>query len=164
MSNKAGFLLTVESLKDGVVVGREVVHNLIPIEGINYLIAAGLKGVAPYPSWYIGIYEGNYTPVPADTMAAFPQSATESSAYVEGQRQPLVLGAPSLGAADNSNSMAVFTGNTTGKFIQGGFISSTPAIGASAGVLISAVRFSSPKNFDAGNVLRITAAFSISSN
>lgn len=160
---KAGFVYTIETIRDGEVIDTEVVHNLIPYEGINYLLDAGLKGATPYTNWYIGLYEGNYTPTPNDTMATFPAAATELTAYAETQREPLVLGATAMGAADNMASKAEFTGTTDGKRAMGGFVASTPAKGASTGVLISAVKFSSPKPIDAGTILRVTAGFSIAS-
>jgi len=162
MDNNArfGFVNTVETLdRNCRVIDVEVVKNLIPIEGLNYLLNTGLKGGAQSTTWYIGLYEGLYTPIPADTAATFPASATELTAYSETTRQLLTLGTVAAGAADNSASRGVFTGTTNGKFAQGGFISSAAAKGATTGVLISAVRFSSPKPIDNGGVLRVTAAF-----
>jgi hypothetical protein len=160
----AGFTYLIETVKDGVVVDSEIVHNLIPIEGINYLISAGMKGGSPYSSWYIGVYEGNYTPQSLDTAATFTTAATESVAYVETARQALTLGTVAGGSVDNTANQAVFTGNTNGKVIYGGFVSSIPTKNAASGVLLSAVRFSSPKTLDAGTLLRVTAGFAIASN
>lgn len=162
---QAGFTWTIEAIKDGVVIDREVQHNLIPIEGINYLINAGIKGATQSTSWYIAPFSGSYTPVSTDTAATFPASATEFTGYVETARQTLVLGTTSAGQVDNTASLATFTSpNTvTGATVAGGFITSSPTKGATSGTLISAVRFSSPKPFDQGTVLKITAGFSISS-
>lgn len=160
---KAGFTYLIETIKDGVVIDSETVHNLIPTEGINYLISTGLKGGAAITSWYVGLYEGAYTPIAGDTAATFPAAATESTAYAETARQALTLGTVSGGSVDNSASLAQFTGNTNGKVIQGGFIVSAPTKGAATGTLISAVKFSSPKPFDAGIILRVSAGFQITS-
>lgn len=163
-SAKAGFVYTIETIKDGKVIDREVVHNLLPIEGINYLISTGLKGGAAFGAWYIGLFEGAYTPVPGDTAATFPTAATELTAYSESTRRALTLGTVAAGAADNQASKGTFTGTTNGKIVQGGFVASAPAKGATTGVLISAVRFSSPKHLDSGTVLLVTAGFSIVSS
>ncbi len=160
---QAGFLYTVETIKDGKVIDTEVVHNLLPIEGLNYLISTGLKAGSAFTSWYVGLYEGDYTPVPGDTMAAFPGAATELTAYDESTRRALTLGAVASGAVDNAASKAEFTGSTNGKLAMGGFVASAPAKGATTGVLISAVRFTSPKALDDGTILRVTAGFSITS-
>ena len=160
-TGKAGFEYVIETVRDGVVIDREVVHNLIPIEGINYLINAGIKGASQLSSWFVGLYEGNYDPVPGDTAATFPAAATELTAYSEAARPALTLGAVALGAVDNQASRAEFTGTTNGKLVYGGFVSSASAKGSGSGVLLSAVRFTSPKSLDAGTILRVTAGFSI---
>lgn len=161
---KAGFVYTIETIRDGEVVDTEVVHNLIPTEGLNYLLNAALKGGTPVAAWYVGIFEGDYTPVAGDTMATFPTAATESTAYSEAQRRPLVLGATTAGATDNTASKAEFTGNAAGKVIYGGFVASQPAKGATSGVLVSAVRFAAAKNLGVGDILRVTAGFALSSS
>lgn len=158
---KAGFIWTIETLKDGQVVGTERVHNLVPVQGLNYIIEAALRGSAAFPTFYVGLYEGAYAPVPGDTMATFPTAATELTAYAETTRPALVLAQAANGAADSSASKASFTGNTNGKLVQGGFVSSAPTKGAGTGVLVSAVRFPSPKSLDSGTILRITCGFNI---
>jgi hypothetical protein len=160
---KAGFTYLIEAVKDGVVVDSEVCHNLIPIEGINYLINAGLKGGTAYSSWYVGLFSGTYAPLTTDTAASFATAATELTTYAETNRVALTLGTVASGTADNTASLAQFTSNTNGLYARGGFISSAPTKGALTGVLISAVAFSSPKAFDSGTILRVTAGFSIAS-
>lgn len=160
---KAGFVYTVETIApDGTVVDVETVHNLMPTEGINHTLNATLKGGTAYSSWFVGVYEGNYTPVAGDTMATFPGLATESTAYTETNRVAWTSGTVSAGVVDNTGAKAEFTFNAT-KTIYGGFISSTPTKGSPAGVLLSVVRFASPKAMDAGSVLRVTAGFSMAS-
>lgn len=158
---RAGFVYTVETIKDGHVIDTETVSNLIPIEGLNDMLAVWLKGGTQATNFYVGLYEGNYTPVPGDTAAAFPAAATELTAYDETTRVPLVLGSVTGGAVDNSANPAVFTGSTNGKQAMGGFISTSPAKGSTTGVLASAVRFPSPKSLDDGTVLRVTCSFQI---
>lgn len=156
---QAGFEYLVEIVdKDGVVRDRETVHNLMPVDGLNHMIGATLKGTAQVTSWFVGLYEGNYTPTPLDTAASFPTSATECTAYTETTRQALTLGAVSGGAADNSASRAEFTFSAD-KTVYGGFVASSSAKGATSGTLLSAVRFSSPKTISAGSTLRVTAGF-----
>lgn len=158
---KAGFTWTVESIRDGVVIDTETTHNLFPIEGLNDMLSVWLKSGTQSASWYVGLYEGNYTPIPGDTAAGFPAASTELTAYDETTRIALVLGTVSGGGVDNSASPAVFTGSTNGKQVMGGFISTAPAKGATTGVLASAVRFTSPKSLDDGTVLRVTCSFQI---
>jgi hypothetical protein len=159
MQSKAhiGFTYIIETIRNGVVVDTDVVDNLIPIEGLNHMADVTFKGGLQNTTWYVGLFEGAYTPVPGDTAATFPGSATELTAYT-GDRKALVLGAIADGAVDNSASKAEFTGTTNGKVATGGFVSSAVTKGATTGVLISVVRFPSPKTLNAGDVLRVTAA------
>lgn len=158
-----GFEYLIETIKNGVVIDRDRVHNLVPIEGLNYFINAALRNQAAFANFYVGLYEGNYTPTPDDVMAGFPSAATELTAYSETTRRLLTLSAAAAGATDNSAARAEFTGTTNGKQAMGGFISSAPTKGSASGVLVSAVRFPSPRPLDAGTVLRITAGFTFAS-
>lgn len=155
---RPGFTYTVEVLKDGEVTDREVTHNLMPVEGMDHVLSVALKGGAANASWYIGLYEGNYTPVGTEEAATFPTAATECVSYAEATRQALTLGAISNGSVDNSASVAEFNfaGATT---VYGGFISSASAKAGTSGVLASVVRFGSPKAVSADSTLRVTAGF-----
>lgn len=156
-----GFTYLAEILdKHGNVRDSEVIHNLMPAEGLNHMLGVTLKGVAQAASWYVGLFEGNYSPVPNDTAATFPASATESAAYAEATRVALTLGPVAGGAADNGAARSEFTFNAD-KTLYGGFISSASAKGATSGVLLSAVRFKSPKAVATGEILRVTAGFNL---
>lgn len=158
-----GFTYLVETIdKDGNVTAREIAHNLIPIEGLNHMGDVVFNQGTPVSTWYVGLFEGDYTPVPGDTMATFPTAATECTAYT-GDRKALDLAAFDAGASDNQANRAEFVGTTDGKTIRGGFVASSPTKGATTGVLISAVRFPSPKTLDNGTTLRVTAAFNSAS-
>lgn len=157
-----GFQYLIEVVKNGVVIDSEVVHNLLPEEGIAHILSAALKGGTQVSTWYIGLFEGNYTPVPTDTAATFPGAATECTAYAEAARQEWVEGSIVSGTLNNSASRAEFTSNAN-KTVYGGFVSSNPTKGATSGTLLSVVRFSSPKTFDSGSVLRVTAGFTMTS-
>lgn len=156
-----GFVYLVEVIgANGVVRDSELVHNLMPVEGENFTLGVLFKGTAQVATWSAGIYEGNYTPAAGDTAATFPGSATESIAYAEAIRSALVFGAVAGGAIDNGATRATFTMNAN-KTIYGGFISSAAAKGAITGTLLSAVRFLSPKVLNAGDVLSVTAGFTL---
>lgn len=159
---RPGFIYTVEHWRDGRLFGGETVRNLMPTEGVNHVLNVLLKSGAQVGSWYIGINEGNYTPVLTDTAATYPTSATECTTYVEGARVGFVPGTVSGGSVNNSLSRAEFTSNAN-KTIYGGFITSASAKGATSGVLLSAVKFASPKTFNSGDILRVTAGFTLAS-
>lgn len=132
---------------------------MIPIEGLNYLWSVALKAGTQYPDLYVGLFKGDYTPQPSDTMATFPGLATEQTLYSQTARVPLLLGAVAAGAVDNSADVALFTGTTASEMATGGFISTSPTKGSTTGVLIAAVRFPSPLPLGVGNKVEITAPF-----
>lgn len=160
---KSGFTYTVEVVKDGVVVDSEVVHNIMPIEGLNHVLGVTLLGASQVTQWYVGVYENDYTPLPGDDMATFPGLAGESTAYVNATRHALTMGAASGGVSDNSAARTEIEFTAT-KTIRGGFIASTPTKGATAGVLLSAVKFATPKAVEAGAILRLTAGLQLTSS
>lgn len=158
---RVGFTYDVEYLLGERVVNKFRAYNLVPIQGLDYMIETALKGGVAFTSFYIGLYEGDYTPLPADTMATFPGAATELTAYTSATRPALTLGDVASGTVDNSLAKAEFTGTINGKQAMGGFISTSPVKGSTTGLLMSAVRFPSPQPLNAGGLLRITAGFSL---
>jgi hypothetical protein len=157
---EAGVVYEVELVRKGQVIARERVHNLMPTEGLNHLISVGVKGGTQIGTWYIGLFEGNYTPLATDTAAAFPAAATECTAYDETTREEFVDGAAAAGAVNNSASKAEFTLNAS-KTLYGAFMASAPAKGATTGVLLSAARFASPKAGEAGDIIRVTGGLTL---
>lgn len=160
---KSGFVYCVEHLRGGEVLSREEVHNLMPTEALNHLVSTEYAGGAQVGTWYVGIYEGNFTPDGDETAATLPGAATECTAYDAATRIAFVPGTVAGGAVDNAASRAEFEMNDT-KTVYGGFLSSAAAKGATTGVLGSVVRYASPKPMTPGDVLRVTAGFSIVSS
>lgn len=150
-----GYLFTVEHIRGGRVLSVERIHNLIPIQGRDYLLSVGAAAGAQIATFYCGLFEGNYTPLETDTMATFPASSTESTAYTETTRPEWIEAAPAAGAISNTASKAVFTINAT-KTFYGALLSSSPVKGGVAGTLLSAARFSTSKTMDNAEVLRVT--------
>ena len=159
---KPGFKWKVELIKDGVLTDVTEDCNIMPTEGMNHLLNVLLKGGSQIGNWYVGIYNGNYTPVLGDTAATFPGTATENTTYVAAQRPAFTAGTVAGGAVDNTASVAEFT-STANATVQGGFIASSAVKGGTTGVLLSAVKFSSSKNFETGSILRVTAGFTLTS-
>lgn len=145
------------------LIEEEDTHNIMPTEGLNYLLDVGIRNQSQLTAWYIGIFEGNYTPVLADTAAGFPAASTESTAYAETTRQAYTVVAASGGVLTNAASPATFTMNAT-KTIYGGFIASASAKSATTGKLISAAQFSSSKAVQSTDVLSITATITLTSS
>ena len=160
---QAGFAYTVEVLDaGGNVIETSVDHNLMPDEGIAYMLGTALKQGAPAPAWYVGLFSGAYTPTAGVTAATIATAASECTAYSADTRLPFALGAVTGGAVDNAASKAEFT-FTSDVTIYGGFIVSAAAKNSTSGTLISVVRFASPKALSAGGVLRVTAGIVMAS-
>lgn len=161
---KVHFMYKFEHIRDGAVIDTEVVRNVIPAEGITYILNAAVNGGSQFSTWYVGLFEGNYTPLTGDTMATFPASATETTtAYNEAARVLHVDGALASGLWSNTASPADFTFNAT-KTIYGGFISSGSVKGGTTGVLLSAVKAATSKAVVSGDILRVTAGITLSSS
>lgn len=158
----AGVNYTIDVIRGGAVVDSETVHNLMPEEGRNHAVSVITKGATQVPTWYIGLFEGNYVPVDADKASTFPTSATESTAYLPATRVEFVEGAVAAGVVENTASRAEFT-FMAAKTIYGAFLVSAQAKGAITGVLMSAARFTAPKVLQIDDVLRVTASFSLTS-
>ena len=102
---QAGFEYLIEVIKDGVVIDREVAHNVMPTEGANQIISSALAGGSQVTTWYLGLYEGNYTPTIADTAALLPGLAVECTAYTDATRKVWTPGTVAGGSASNSAPM-----------------------------------------------------------
>ena len=176
---KAGFKYSVEHLRraeltrydgptktvDGVeyvVLSTEEVSNLIPTEGLNYMLGTALTGLTQSSTWYIALFEGNYTPVAGVTAATFPADATECTAYAEAARVTWTPGSISAGSVSNTASKAVFTINAT-KTVYGIAQTSVSTKSATTGTLISVARFAVAKSVVATDVLNVTSTISATS-
>lgn len=154
---KGGFQYELEHIgRDGRVISAERCHNLTPDEGLNHVMSVMFAASPQVSSWYIGLYEGNYSPTDDVTAAALPGLATECTAYGGTFRKDFTPGAVVSGTVDNEASKAEFVFSAS-KRIYGGFMSSSNIKGGTTGVLISVVRFPSPKDLDTGETLRIRA-------
>lgn len=160
---QAGVLYWTESITpSGLVTLSDPTLNLVPFEGLNHMLNVTLKGATPAPAWYIGLFEGDFTPNHGITAAQLPGLATECTAYSASTRVQFQPGPVANGSVNNSAALAEFT-FTSNKTVRGAFISSAPAKGATTGVLLSVVRFPSPKVQETGSILRVFAGPTASS-
>lgn len=157
-----GFEYLVEVVRDGKIVDREVVHNLVPTEGMNHILNTVLKAGTQVPTWYVGLFQGDYIPETSDTMSTLPTEAVEATQYSGAVRPSFTPGAVTGGAVNNSAAQTVFT-FTGAATVYGGFISSSNVKGGTSGVLLSVVRFATPKVLDADAELRVTAGLTLAS-
>lgn len=160
---KPGFIYGIEHIgADGKVLSAEEAHNIIPTVGLNHILGVLFKGDSQFTTWYLGLYDNNYTPLAADTLSTFIGAAGENSAYTGTARQAITFPSVAGGVLSTSDDPNVFD-FTSGQTIRGAFIASSPTWDATAGMLISAVLFPSPKTIASGESLRVPVGFSLTS-
>lgn len=151
-----------QHVRAGEVIDEWEDKNLVVNEGLNALLNIMFHGDTQISAWYIGLFEGNYTPVATVTAATITSASTESTAYDETTRVAYDEAAASSQAITNSASKATFTFNAT-KTIYGAFLASNSTKSGTTGTLFSAARFSSSKSVVDDDQLLLTYTFTASS-
>lgn len=159
---EVGGRFLVEHWRAGELLSQEDVSNLVVNEGLNHILNVEFHGDTQITTWYIGIFEGNYTPVAGLTAATVAAASTECTAYDEASRQEYVEAAASGQIITNVANKATFTINAT-KTIYGAFLASASAKSATTGVLFAASRFGTSKAVAAGDELLVTYQIGASS-
>lgn len=146
--------------RNGVVLADEGPDsNVVTDEGVNHILDVVLHGTTPVNPWYVGIFEGNYTPLITDTAATFPAAATESTSYSEATRVEYNEAAAVAKVTSNSANKARFT-MTANKTIYGAFLASSSAKQGTTGTLLSAAKFSAPRVLLANDLFDVTYTIS----
>ncbi len=150
-------LLSGEIIRAGRVVDVFTANNLVTNEGLNHANDVLLHGTTQVTTWYIGIFEGNYTPVATVTAATITAASTECTAYASSTRPEYVEAASSSQVTTNAANRASFVFNAT-KTIYGGFVVSSSTKSGTGGVLLAAIRFATAKNVESGDEMLLTYA------
>ena len=135
-------------------------HNLLPDEGLMYLLTVGLYNGAKLSTWYLAPYAANYTPLPGLTAASFPATASEitsgTEGYTETTRPIWTPSAPANNMIDNLANKTAFTIATASSLtVNGAALLSDSAKGAVTGKIASATKFTQARtlyNTDVFNV------------
>jgi hypothetical protein len=151
-----------ELIRDGEIIDAFDFNNIVVNEGLDSALNVVFNGASPITSWYIGLFQGNYTPVASDTAATIAANSTESSAYATGVRQSFVTVASTAQLITNTASRASFT-FSSGATIYGAFLASTATINGVTGVLMSAARFATSRVVANGDELLLSYSFSAAS-
>lgn len=150
-----------EVIRDGKSLGVYRDRNIVVNEGLNHILGVVFNQATQVATWYVGIFEGNYTPLATDTAANITANSTESTAYDEATRVAWVEAAPSGQSITNSASKATFTMNAT-KTVYGAFLVSASAKSATTGTLVAASKFAAARSVVALDSLLLTYTFSAS--
>jgi hypothetical protein len=95
-------------------------------------------------TWYLGVFEGNYTPVAGLLASTIAGAATETTAYDETTRPAYNEAAAASKVTTNSANKATFTFNAT-KTLYGAFLISDSTKAGTSGTLMAAAKFAAPK-------------------
>ena len=129
---------------------ERVDHNLIPDEGIAYILGTALGSTSKISAWYLTVFSGNVSPLASWTAANFAANATEITSTTEGYsnatRPAWTSGAVSSGVIGNLTSKASFSIVCTSTVnISGAALLSSSTRGGTSGTLVSASRFSTTR-------------------
>lgn len=147
---------TVELIRGGKVIHREVVPNGITDVGIDDLFSSGFQDAASKRTgWAIGLIDnaGFTALAAADTMASHA-GWVESTAYDEATRVAWNPAAAS-GKSISNSSARTFTLSATGT-IYGVFVSSNNTKGGTTGILFSTAAFSAPIPVNDDDTIQLT--------
>lgn len=137
-------------------------HNIVPLQGLDYLIGSSILGTTPITSWYLAPFEGNVTPAAGWTAANFVATATEFQDYDEAARQAWAAVDSGSQSVDNVAAPAAITCNADNSDVYGAAITSISGKGAVTGTLLAAVRFTNaPKAIDNTDVLNLRYTFAV---
>lgn len=150
-------------VRDGKVIDEWDYDNLVVNQGLNYDLSVALGGGGQISAWYLGIFQGNYTPVASDTAANWATNATECSSYTSPTRPAYVPAGASGQSITNSASPAVFTFNA-GVTVYGTALISSNVIAGTGGTLFSEALFGASKTVVASDQLLVTYTLSASSS
>ncbi|MDY0190703.1 MAG: hypothetical protein RBR22_08220 [Desulfuromonas sp.] len=161
--NMRGFQWHAEVINpDGSVADREIVFNLIPAEGLDHLIRSPFGDVSPISTFYLGLYRGNYIPAPSTTSADIPNGMIEFVDYSEVARPEWKRALAGTGTMDNLSNKAEFN-VTQDRTIYGAFLVSSATKAGNAGLLLSCVRFATPKQVTAGQTVKLSGGLTYTS-
>lgn len=157
-----GGVFAVDHIRKGEVIDREEIHNLVVNEGLDHVLNTIFHGGTQIGTWYLGLFEGNYTPAANVTAATITSASTESTAYDEATRPEYKEAAASSQSITNAANKATFTFNAD-KTIYGAFLVSSATKGSTSGTLFSAARFNTAKLAEDDDQLLLTYTFTASS-
>lgn len=143
---------------DGQVKWEETIENLTVNTGLADMLSKYWKGSAYSAAFYVGL-KGSGTIAAGDTMASHA-GWTEVTGYSQGARPALTFGAvtgTTTASVDNSASPAAFGINAT-VTVAGAFITTDSTKGGTAGTLIGASDFATPRAMQNLDTLNVTTS------
>ena len=153
-----------EHYRNGKLIDQWEQKNVTTDEGLNAMLDIMFHGSTQITTWYIGLFEDNYTPLVTNTYAS--PGFTESTAYDEANRVAYNEAAASSKVTTNSANKATFTINATktiyGAFLVGGGTgANTKSDTAGGGVLFASSQFAASKSVVDNDVLMVSCSITL---
>lgn len=123
--------------------------NLVPQDGLSFLLLAPFGDSAPISAFYCGLWRANVIPSSALKATDIPANLQEFVGYSEATRPLWERAHDGVGTLDNANAVAEFN-FTADATLYGSLLVSDPTKGGNSGLLLSCVRFPSPRPVVAG--------------
>lgn len=149
---------TGQIIRAGEIIDEFESPNIVVNQGLTNILDVYFRAQSGPGAWYVGIFQGNYTPVPTVAAATIASAATECVDYDEATRPVWTPGAVAANAVSNASSRAQFTFNA-GRTVYGAFLINSSTKNGTAGVLAAAASFGSPRTVVSGDELLLTYSF-----
>jgi len=149
-------------IREDRVIDEFACENIVVNQGLNYLLGAALGAQSVVTSWFIGLFNNNYTILASDTAATISANAGETTQYTAGTRQAWSSAPPASQSISNSAIPASFTFNAS-LTVYGAFMISSSAINGTSGTLFSGAQFGSAKAVVNTDILQLTYTFTAAS-
>jgi len=161
-----GGVWTFEQVRDGKVIDTWEDHNIVVDESINYILNASFFNATVNPSWFVGLFKNNFTPVASNVMSTFSSAGVANEAtseYSQSTRPAWSIVSSTAKSLTNTASPATFTFTPASTVIFGAFLSSSSVKGGTTGVLGSAIKFPASRTLTAGDSLNVVYSLTGSS-
>ncbi|MDD5062683.1 MAG: hypothetical protein PHN44_10440 [Candidatus Marinimicrobia bacterium] len=153
-----------EHYRKGKLIDAWEQKNVNTTEGLNHILNVAFNSATQITSWYMGLFEDDYTPLIGDTYAV--PGFTESTAYDEATRIAYVDATSTTKVMTNSASKATFTISGT-KTIYGAFLcgggtgAATKSDVAGGGTLFAASKFATAKDVVDDDILMCVCSITL---
>ena len=153
-----------EQWRNGRLIDKWENKNVNTNQGLNHVLNVAFFGATPITTWYLGLFEDDYTPLITNTYAV--PGFTESSAYDEGARVAFVGASATGKVMTNTATKATFTISAT-KTIYGAFMcgggTNPSVIGntAGGGTLFASSKFATAKDVVDGDILMVVCSITL---
>lgn len=153
-----------EHFRKGKLIDKWEQKNVNTNEGLNHILNVAFNSATQITSWYMGLFENDYTPLVTNTYAV--PGFTESEAYDEANRVPYVDATATAKVMTNSASKATFTISAT-KTIYGAFLcgggtgAATKSDTAGGGTLFASSKFATAKDVVDDDVLMVVCSITL---